>query len=74
MRDLAGGPTALRGWKATGPREMFLPVRLPAQEKKRDEEIARLRALGIETQDPKIKQGPYLLLSQQQQPVTPIST
>ncbi|KAK8052587.1 hypothetical protein PG993_003972 [Apiospora rasikravindrae] len=70
MRDLEGGPAALRGWKATGPRDMFMPVRLAAQERKRDEEIARLRALGIETADPEFSQGPYLLISQQQEAVT----
>ncbi|KAK8081199.1 hypothetical protein PG997_009017 [Apiospora hydei] len=65
--DLEGGPAALRGWRATGPREMFMPARLAAQEQKRDEEVARLRALGIETGDPEFSQGPYLLISQQEQ-------
>ncbi|KAK7955627.1 uncharacterized protein PG986_004849 [Apiospora aurea] len=62
-----GGPAALRGWRATGPREMFMPARLAAQEQKRDEEVARLRALGIETGDHEFSQGPYLLISQQEQ-------
>ncbi|KAK8043237.1 hypothetical protein PG994_013720 [Apiospora phragmitis] len=66
MRDL-GGPAALRGWQATGSREMFMPVRLAAQERKRDEEVARLRARGIETGDSEVNQGPYLLISQKQQ-------
>lgn len=58
---------ALRDWKPTAPREMFRPERVAAQEKKRDEEIARLRARGIETEDPKFNQGPHLLISQQEE-------
>ncbi|KAK8060978.1 hypothetical protein PG996_010908 [Apiospora saccharicola] len=50
MRDLLGqldmDMAALRNWKPTAPREMFRPIRVAAQEKKRDAEIARLRARG----------------------------
>ncbi|KAK7926462.1 hypothetical protein PG985_003460, partial [Apiospora marii] len=71
MRDLVQGGgvdmAALRNWKITAPREMFRPERVGAQEKKRDEEIARLRARGIETEDPHFNQGPYLLISQQKE-------
>ncbi|KAK8129108.1 hypothetical protein PG984_010216 [Apiospora sp. TS-2023a] len=71
MRDLLGQQdidmAALRSWKPTAPREMFRPDRVAAQEKKRDAEIARLRARGIEIEDPEFNQGPAIMLAQQKQ-------
>ncbi|KAK7957647.1 hypothetical protein PG988_012495 [Apiospora saccharicola] len=71
MRDLLGQQdidmAALRNWKPTATREMFRPDRMAAQEKKRDAEIARLRARGIEIEDPEFNQGPAIMFAQQKE-------
>lgn len=57
-----GGPDKLKDWKITGERERFAPGRLAMKEKLYEEEVGRLRALGIEVGE-KVSQMPALILS-----------
>ena len=60
-----GGPERLRGWAATGERERFAPARLAMKQRHYEEEVGRLRDLGIEVGGEPVSQMPALILSGQ---------
>lgn len=60
-----GGPEKFRDWEITGARERFAPARLALKERLYEQEVGRLRALGIEVGDEPANQMPALILSGQ---------
>jgi hypothetical protein len=55
-----------KDWKISGEREMFIPGRLDAQQKKQEMELERLRKLGLETPSKPMSQMPHFMLFKQQ--------
>lgn len=58
-----GGLEKFRDWKITGERERFAPGRLALKEKLYEQEVERLRALGIKVGEKPLSQMPALILS-----------